>query len=509
MTRQHTIHRRTFMGGLVSLPMMMAGCSTPPSEVNPDRRAVELRKRIDGLIKETEPVTGPISLYEAMARAIKYNLDQKIEQMDEALRLKQLNVKRLDMLPQLVANLGYNTRSNDTGSVSRSLLTGRQSLEASSSSDRSNITSDITASWDVLDFGLAYVRARQQANEQLIASERRRKVINRIVEDVRIAYWRAVSADRTFKRLVQVESMAQKAIAQAEELESRRVVAPVTVLSYQRDLLQVQSEVQKLQRELTLAKSQLAALMSMPPDKSYTLVLPDRTDVPPELPGSARDMIMVALRFRPEIRESAYRAEILKLEKDASFLRQLPSVKAILGLNHDSNQFLYNQDWLSFSSRVSWNVMSVFKGPAEREALDAELQAVEQRDLALTLAIMTQTHVARVRFVRLSQELNTNRKSQSVQNRITALSRNGFQARTISQQNLVREEMNDVLAEVRYDVAYADLQNAFANLYSSMGLDNFDLKMDGDTSIQSIARQLEEHWQDKAGSLPPMPDGIS
>ena len=99
--------------------------------------------------------------------------------------------------------------------------------------------------------------------------------------------------------------------------------------------------------------------------------------------------------------------------------------------------------------------------------------------------------------------------SSDLQNRITALSRNGFQARTISQQNLVREEMNDVLAEVRYDVAYADLQNAFANLYSSMGLDNFDLKMDGDTSIQSIARQLEEHWQDRAGSLPPMPDGIS
>jgi hypothetical protein len=92
-----------------------------------------------------------------------------------------------------------------------------------------------------------------------------------------------------------------------------------------------------------------------------------------------------------------------------------------------------------------------------------------------------------------------------VQSRITALSRNGFKARSVSQQNLVREEMNDVLAEVRYDVAYADLQNAYANLYASMGLDNFDEDINDKMGIQAIAEKLEEHWQDRASTLPPLP----
>jgi len=505
MSEPLMMNRRGLVAYLAGMPLVLAGCQTPPSRVDFDQSAVELKKDLDKLIKASEPVKGPISLYEAMARALKYNLDKQIELMDEALKAKQLKVKRFDMLPSVVAGYGWNGRNNEAASRSKSLRTGNESLESSTSSEQYNTTADLTVSWDVLDFGLAYVRARQQANEASIALERRRKVINRIIEDVRTAYWRAVSADRTFKRLVAVEAMAQKALAQSAELEARRIVSPLTVLSYQRDLLQVQGEVQKLQRELTLSKIQLAALMNLPPDTSYTLVLPDRTDVVPELPGSANEMIMVALRYRPEMHESELRQSSLELEKDAAFLRRLPSVKAILGLNHDSNQFVYNNDWLSLSSRVSWNLISLFRGPAEREALDTELMVVHQRDLALTLAIMTQTHVARVRFIRLTQELNTNKRSQTVQSRITALSRNGFKARSVSQQNLVREEMNDVLAEVRYDVAYADLQNAYANLYASMGLDNFDEDINDKMGIQAIAEKLEEHWQDRASTLPPMP----
>ena len=44
--------------------------------------------------------------------------------------------------------------------------------------------------------------------------------------------------------------------------------------------------------------------------------------------------------------EAGYRRQITELENQASFLRSLPSLKTMLGLNYDSNQFLYNNDWL-------------------------------------------------------------------------------------------------------------------------------------------------------------------
>ena len=37
---------------------------------------------------QSTPVTGPLSLHEAMARALKYNLQQRVRLLEEALALK-------------------------------------------------------------------------------------------------------------------------------------------------------------------------------------------------------------------------------------------------------------------------------------------------------------------------------------------------------------------------------------------------------------------------------------
>jgi outer membrane protein TolC len=484
----------------------LSGCTIVPQPLDVDAQALKLKAAIDTTIADEEPLDGPISLYEAMARALKYNLDQKIELMDEAFHQKQLDLNSVGMLPTIAASFAQTARNNDAGSSSRSLLSGRQSLEPSTSTERDGTSGDLTASWDILDFGLSYVRGLQAADEKLISAERRRKVINRIQEDVRTAYWRAVSADRTYKKLVDLEALAQKALLQTQQLESRRLVPPLTVLSYQRDLLQVQGDVQKLQRELSLSKNQLAALINLKPDTRFSLVLPDRTDVVPELPGSSDEMVMVGLRFRSELREGGYRARINQNEIKASLIRALPSLKAVIGVNFDSNEYLYNNQWAHYSTQVSWNLINLFRYPLQKRSLVAEGEVIEQRQLALTLAVMTQIHVARVRFIRFSQELGTVRSAEEVQENILELSRGGFKARTVSQQALVREEMNAILAEIRYDAAYADVQNAYANLYGSMGLDNFNYDLRADAPVAEIAAKLQEHWSERASTLPRMPE---
>ncbi len=497
---------RTLLACLVAA-FCLNGCGLlVPKPIDHDALAPVAKKRLTDLIASEAPVTGPISLYEAMARALKYNLDQKIELASAQLRQRQLDLIQLDLLPSFVASGGASTRSNEAAARSRSILTGNQSLEPSTSSDRQDRNADLAVSWDALDFGLSFVRAQQAGDEKLIAIESRRKVVNRILEDVRTSYWRAVSADRTYRQLAEVEGLAQRALRQAEDLEKRRLAPLSTVLAYQRDLLQVQADVQRLQRELSLAKSQLAALMNLPPDADFPLVLPDRTNVFPELPGSADEMVLVGLRYRPELREAAYRQRINQREMTAGLLKMLPSIKGLLGVDYDSNSFLTNASWASASARVTWNLLEVCRYPARKQALQAEADVLSQRDLALTMAVLTQVHVARVRFLRLSDELNVVRRSQSVEERILELARNGFKARSVSQQNLVKEEMNAVLADVRYDSAYADLQNAYANLYASMGLDNFDIDFDGDMSLKAMTVELEKHWTERAILLPALPE---
>jgi len=484
----------------------LLGCASPNKPIDTNAIAVELNQRLRDQIESEDKIDGQVSLYDAMARALKYNLDQKIELAEIVMRERQLEARSADMLPTLVAGMNGAARNNDAGSRSKSLLTGRESLEPSTSSERTSISGDLALSWDMLDYGLARVRQRQQVDERMISVERRRKVMNRILEDVRTAYWRAVSTDRTSKKLAELQVMTARAMRQAEEIEQRRIASPGVVLGYQRELIQVTGEVQRLQRELSMAKSQLAALMNLIPDTTYRLVLPDRNDVVPELPGSADAMVLTGLRYRSEIRESAYRQRIVKGELDVALLRAMPSVRGVLGLNADSNDFLYNKQWVNFSSRLTWNLLEAFRYPKTKRAIEAESSALEQRDLALTMAIMTQIYVARSRFLYLADELGTARRAQTVQQRLLAQAQSAFKARAISQQQLVREELNFVLSEIRYDVAYSDVQNAYANLYASMGLDNFDIGASQDIPINQLASALEEYWTERSLILPSKPE---
>jgi outer membrane protein TolC len=421
--------------------------------------------------------------------------------MEEALKARELNLASYDLLPQLVASGGYAGRNNFSGASSLSLLSRRQSLEPSTSSDRDLFSGDLTLSWDVLDFGLSYVRAQQKANEGLIALEHRRKVADRIIEDVRTSYWRAVSAERLLTKLQQLEGNVSTTLDNSERLAERRLSAPLTALTYQRELIDIKSEIQRLQRELVISKSQLAALMNLQPGTEFTLVMPVRTQTPPGVSMPGDQMIMTALRNRSELREVNYRERINKKELDAALLNALPNFKALVGVNIDSNSFLFNNNWLQYGARASWNVLSLFKYPAQKRAIGAQDTLLKQRELALTMAVMTQVHVARARYAHLTGELDTAAHQHAVQGKILYQIRSGYKAGAMSQQTLLREEMNTLVSEVKYDIAFADVQNAYANLFSSMGIDEFAPDVTGRESVSALSQSLSNLWKGRETAL--------
>ncbi|MEL6528731.1 MAG: TolC family protein [Pseudomonadota bacterium] len=488
--------------GLVAASTLGLGaCATVPEPFTSAELNETAQSNFARVDAEQEPVTAPIDLYEAMARSLKYNLDYKVELMEIALRDRELDLQRYDMLPQLVASAGYAGRNNFSGASSLSLITRRQSLEPSTSQERDLFTADLALSWDVLDFGLSYVRSKQGADEILIAQERRRKVANRVIEDVRSSYWRAVSAERLLTKLKELESSVTTTLENSEKLATRRLSAPLTALTYQRELLEIQAQIRKLQRELVVAKAQLAALMNLRPGTQFSLVLPDRKQALPEVKYEGEDMMMTALLNRPELREVSYRQRINSRELDAALLSALPSFRGVLGVNVDSNDFLFNNDWVNYGARASWNVLNLFRLPAHKKAIEAQDDLLEQRELALTMAVITQVHVARARFSHLSKELETAGRQMGVQDKILYQIRSGHKAGAMSRQTLLREEMNTLVAEVKYDIAYAEAQNAYANLFASMGIDEFSPDVTGREDVATLQTSLATMWRDREQAI--------
>ena len=103
----------------------LSACAIAPSPLEPAELEALSQDHLGRVTADQEPVGGAISLYEAMARALKYNLDFKVEMMQQSLRGAELNLAHYNLLPSAVTNSGYTSRDNE-------LSTGELSLDRKS-----------------------------------------------------------------------------------------------------------------------------------------------------------------------------------------------------------------------------------------------------------------------------------------------------------------------------------------------------------------------------------------
>lgn len=480
--------------GVTAFAAALAGCTIRPeplSQAELGAYAVDKLRRVGS----DQPLPSRrIDLYEAFARALKYNLDQRVELMQTAVRARELTFASYSMLPNFVANSGYAGRDNYNASSSISVLTQRQSLEPSYSQDKNFVASDLTLSWNILDFGLSYVRARQASDAVLIAEECRRRVVSRIIEDVRTAYWRALTSQRLATRLRALEARVEGAIGSSRKLYDERQTSPVTALTYERELIEIKREAQRVEADLLVARSQLAALMNLPPDYPLQLAEMEGVEAGIKLGVADGDLVRVALENRSELREVAYRQRINGREATAALLEMLPGINVLVGGNADSNRLLYNSNWVGWGARASWNLLNVFRYPERTGLIGAQDALLDQRALAVTMAVMTQVHVSRIRHRLAMKELQTAASFRSVQRRIVQQMRAAAYVESASEQTLIREEMNTLIAEVKYDLAHAAVQNARANVYASLGLDTFPTAMIDATDLPTLKAAVQSSW---------------
>lgn len=478
---------------IIILSLLLGGCSFIPVPLTSDELKEQASKDSVLVTQNQEAVEGPISQYEAIARALKYNLDYNLEFAEKILSETELDLSRYDLLPQLVARTGYDGRDKFSGSSSQSLITGTQSLSTSTSSNRDIFTSDLKLTWSVLDFGLSYIRANQNADRVLIAEEEKRKVVTRIVQDVRTAYWRAVTNDRLIKKIEVLLVRVSKAIEESKQIEIKRLDRPLTALTYQRELIGIKRELEELQRDLSLAKIQLAALMNLRPGEDFELVIPDRAVVVNKVDISPDMMEQLALENRPEIRTISYEERINRKEAKAAILRLLPGLDINFGKNYTSNSFVFNTNWLSYGSQISWNLLNIFRLPSTKRELKARGKVLEARRLALTMAIITQVHVSLAQYEHSKREYKTATDYYLTQEKILAQLISGVSTNTVTEQSLIREEMNMMVAEVKFDIAFADVENAYASIFSALGIDPFPI--DADTNdIVSLTESIKKYF---------------
>ncbi|HIJ28736.1 MAG TPA: TolC family protein, partial [Gammaproteobacteria bacterium] len=199
------------------IAFFLVGCSLSPEQISIREAIQQGVSDRETLATEQGKIQSAVSLDEAIARAIKYNRSRRVQLMESVISKNQLELSHFDMLPSLAATAGYNHRSRYSASASTTFSDGSPDpLDAnptySVGSDKSSENQSLSITWNVLDFGLSYVRAEQQGDQLLIARERERKALNNLIQDVRSAYWRAVSSQRLLDKVYPLQTRVGKAL---------------------------------------------------------------------------------------------------------------------------------------------------------------------------------------------------------------------------------------------------------------------------------------------------------
>ncbi len=474
---------------------LTTGCSVAPSALDPEETANAAQASLEKVRAQQAPVTRPIDLHEAMARAVLYNLDSRVELMEIALRSRQAESATLSMLPALVAGAGYAGRNKFDASSSTQIGSGTQNFTYSTSQDREIHTRDLSLSWNVLDFGLSYIRAKQASDRVLIAQEQRRKALARIVEEVRGAYWRALAAEYLSRDLKKLQARVRIALQRADELGRSGQAGPLVALTYQRDIYEITERIQQIETEVSAARSQLAALMNLSPQTRFSLVRPTR-DLPAAgaFPNPAL-LVNAALENRPELRAVLYDQKIGELDGTAALLELLPGINLNTGPAFTSNSFTAYQDWWGWGAKASWNLMRLASYPVRRNELAANDVLLAERVSATAAAIALQVYVSRTRFDQTLARATTLSKYSAVQQKVLAQLKASANAEQSGEIELVREELTALLARARFDVAAAEAQSAYASMLTAVGIDPYPA--DITASLPDLARAFRSRASDQ------------
>jgi outer membrane protein TolC len=469
-----------------------------PLPLSNSARLARTRADLERMFAGQSPIVGSIDLYGAMARAVTHNLEHRAQVLESMLEQRRLADTRLDLLPRLLANTEYYGRNNTASSFSRSIETGLTSLEPSTSQERDGWRTDLTLAFNVLDFGVSWVRAQQQANEAMIAEERRAKVAQDIVSDTRGAYWRAAGAEQLLPEVEELVAEVDAALDRARQLDDEGLVDPVSSASYRRSLLDKLRELAGLRRELELAQVELAQLMNVRPGGPLELVTPPLAELPvPDVDLPMEQLERDALVQRPELREEEYRLRINRLEVRRAMLSALPGLELRFGRNSDTNDFLTHGDWFSWSAVLTKNLVEIVTAPSAIGVARSDVEVSDARRLALSMAVLAQVHVAYRELRAAHEELRLAREVRQVEERLHDVIRDRFEAERESELELIRKRTDRVLADLRAWLAYADLQAAWGRLHGTTGTDPLR-GLEGAQDVRSLAqvlRRSDERWR--------------
>lgn len=448
-----------------------------------------------------------MAMTEAVARGLKYNLDYRAKQMEQAIALGTHELSKYDMLPKVLASAGYNYRNNNfitqgVGAVSGNSAVGEPFI----SSARQYSTQGLNLNWNLLDFGVGYFNAKQNGDRILVAAERRRRTMHVLIQDIQTAYLRAAAAQRLKDDLLKTISEANLALENAQKIETQGLRAPLDVLRYQKSLLDNVKILETISQELATAKIELNQLINLPAQSDYVLDDPEKIEPPSTFANvDTKEFELRAMLYNADLNEGVYNARIAVEETRKSMLRLIPGLTFSVGPQRTDNNYWINKQWIEGSANISFNLWNLLAGPEAMRLAGQNADLAKHKRLMVRMAVISQVHLAKMGFESSGQLYQRSVRIDAVDSKIASLTAEKEKQGAASQAERVAAEASAIISKLRKYQALSQLFAASGKMRATAGLEP-DVSALHEISLQQLTGVVGtsfEAWN--RGVLPALP----
>lgn len=493
---------------IAAFTLALGGCSTlkPQALSAQEIRSTSANDKAQ-IQQDNAPLSGTLSLEEAIARAIKYNAARRVNLMEEAVATGQLDVGQYDMLPKLVASAGYQSRDKDLITRSQDSVTGAPSLsDPYISSARSSTTTDLAFTWSLLDFGQSYYASKQNAERVLIAQERRRKALHLLTQDVTTSFWRAASAQKLRQDVSATIKAAEEALVDSRRVEAERLRNPLDALRYQRQLLENLRLLEAIDQELSTAKIELASLANIPLGQDFSVQESSAVPNTKWLDIPVERLEEQAIMGNAELRETFYNARIAREETRRTLVRMFPGLSFSYAIKGSDDSYLINRQWAESGAQISFNLLGLLSMPSQKRLAEAGVKLADQRRMATQMAVLTQLHIARLQYANSYRQFDRADAISRVDSEIALNMAKREQAQTQTKLDMVANQTSAILSQLRRYQALAQVHAAASKLQATLGIDPVTEERT-QLSLPALAQSVSEaiqRWDE--GRLPVNPE---
>ena len=462
------IKTNTKLLSVAAFSTLLAGCSTVEFT---DHDVFKSSDHLQGLAKSQPPLEGPLTLDEALARSFVYNVSYKIKRQKAFAALASAGATMEDYLPRASAYVNQTNRSNQQASVGQRVdsMGAPLSDDFFTASDQSTTVSAITASWNLIDFGLTYFESEKR--KRYAQNEYQSSLIqcSALASDVVSTYWKARAYERALEKNEWLRWRIETGLELSRKMAEASPEKQTKALLFQRELIALYRWYDSIFIAVAPSKAQLAALLNLPTGTEFKVDTDLNVSFLPELSTDPVELVKTALINRPEINQRLLLEEVGRISNRQDILRLFPSLSVVFGANTDSNSFLLNNSFTSIGASLSWNLYEIARLPNTLKRQQDGLDVTNLETQLIANAVASQVAMAVTEFEKRSMSLTYAWRANTIQAEIVDRKRAEFDRGETPETFLIKEELLRELAILRRDLDEAGHQESRIRVLNALG----------------------------------------